>query len=72
MAPSFAAAESMAARCGPAPVLKAFAGRPRVLLACRPQLRTQRARQVTRMAVRAHPLKETAGRGRLPDDLPSV
>ena len=51
MAPAFAAADRMAARCGGAPVLRAFAGSPRVLMASRSQLRSQRARQVTRMAV---------------------
>ncbi|EIE19609.1 chloroplast ATP synthase subunit delta precursor [Coccomyxa subellipsoidea C-169] len=51
MATAFACSETMAARtCRPTSALQQFAGRPKVLLASRPQLRRQNARQVTRMA----------------------
>lgn len=54
MATAFACSEKMAARtCRPCVAVQQFAGRPKVLLASRPQLRRQNSRQVTRMAVSA-------------------
>lgn len=54
MATAFACSDKMAARtCRPSAAVQQFAGRPKVLLASRPQLRRQNSRQVTRMAVSA-------------------
>ncbi|CAL8471262.1 g10804 [Coccomyxa elongata] len=51
MATAFACSEKMAARTSrPCAAVQQFAGRPKVLLASRPQLRKQNSRQVTRMA----------------------